>query len=217
MDAWIETETTADLCVAFDLDDGSSCDFGDYTDLILQGPQNSFGFRGPRERIGRILNKVSARYTDKYDYIGFMGDDHLPRTTHWDKELEKELDTLGTGVVWANDLLQGPNMPTMVLMDSRIIRTLGYMVPPTIEHLCADLVWKDLGEGMKRVRYREDVIVEHMHPANGKAEPDALYADVNSSAQATRDAEAYYAYRDEPPGTGNTSLAEDIQKLQVLL
>lgn len=143
--------------------------------------------------------------------IGFMGDDHRPRTHGWDKRYIEALKELKTGIAWGDDLLQGDKMPTQVAMTSDIPRALGYMAPPRFRHLCIDLVWKDWGEGIQRLRYLPDVTVEHLHPANGKAEMDEGYLRVNNPKIVQGDSFAYYEYKN---GDG---LKEDLEKLKELL
>jgi hypothetical protein len=211
--AWDVTGATATLCVAYDEDDPLR---EQYSALIRPQSFGLWGHCGPREKIGRILNRVADYHLLDFEYVGFMGDDHVPRTTGWDAEFAKELGVLGTGVVYGNDLLMGEKMPTAVCMTTDIVQTLGYMAPPPLEHLCLDLIWKDWGEGIGKLRYRDDVVIEHMHPANGKADLDASYAESNSPSQTFKDSEAYYAYRD---GTaeGLPSLQGDLSKLRPLL
>jgi len=133
--------------------------------------------------------------------IGFMGDDHRPRTLAWDEQYINTLACTGALFVYGDDLLQGANFPTQVAMRSDVVKTLGYMAPPEFEHLCIDLVWRDWGERIGRLKYLDDVVVEHMHPAAGKAELDAGYERVNSVEVTTKDAERYYVwFQAELPG-----------------
>lgn len=126
--------------------------------------------------------------------VAFMGDDHLPRTVGWDQAYLDALRELGTGLVYGNDLLQGRALPTQVAMTSDIIRALGYMAPPALTHLYVDNFWASLGNKAGCIRYLPDVIVEHRHPAAGKAAVDAGYERVNSPAMQTRDEAAWLAY-----------------------
>jgi hypothetical protein len=102
-------------------------------------------------------------------------------------------------------------MPTQIAMNSIVVKTLGYIAPPVFKHLCIDLVWKDWGTALNRIEYLHDVIVEHRHPANGKAKWDEHYQRVNNAEITTDDAEAYYAYRD------HGGLAADVIKLWEVL
>lgn len=143
--------------------------------------------------------------------IGFMGDDHRPRlsTVPWDWAYVNELRKLGTGMVYGNDLLQGPNIPTQIAMTSDIVRTLGYMAYPGLKHLYADNMWKALGEATGCIRYLPNVIVEHMHPVAGKAAWDDNYARVNAADIDSHDHAAFAEY------TMN-HLAADAAKIRAL-
>lgn len=145
---------------------------------------------GEPSRIGPILNRVMPEAAEISDYIAFMGDDHRPRTVGWDEIYVNTLKDLGTGVVYGNDLYQGPNIPTQVAMTSNIVRATGYFVPPGAKHLYLDNMWADIGRATA-LRYIPDVIVEHMHPCAGKAEWDAGY-EVNNSQQTYSEDEAIY-------------------------
>lgn len=157
------------------------------------------------------LNAAARRLWSEYRYLGFMGDDHRPRTHDWDERLIEAFLKQETGVVYGNDLLQREAMPTAVVMTSDIPRALGYMAPPQFRHLCVDLVWKDWGERIDRLTYLDDVIIEHVHPAAAKAPTDARYEAVNAPEVMAHDGAAYYNYRD------NGGLAADVEKLKALL
>jgi hypothetical protein len=138
------------------------------------------------------LNAAAKNECIMYDAVGFMGDDHRPRTRGWNTMLCDALAPVG--IAYGNDLLQGEKMATAVVMTANIVATLGYMVPPSLEHLCADLVWCEWGRALGVLSYLDNVVIEHMHPANGKAITDVGYQMANSPAQVKRDADAYYAY-----------------------
>jgi hypothetical protein len=141
--------------------------------------------------------------------VGFMGDDHRPRTKGWDQRYLDALREMGTGIVYGNDLLQGGRIPTQVAMTSDIVRALGYMAPPTLRHLYVDNFWKDLGTAADCIRYLPDVIVEHMHPVAGKAQWDESYKRVNAPAMYEHDARAYAEYRRD-------FFADDVAKVVAL-
>jgi hypothetical protein len=137
---------------------------------------------------------VEAAAQEGVRYIGFMGDDHLPRTASWDGTICEALDELGSaGIVYGNDLFQGPNLPTAVFMHAEIVRTLGYMAPPCLRHMFLDNFWLELGRSAGTIRYLPDVIIEHMHPEAGKAPEDDNYGRVRGLMG--EDGEAYAAYK----------------------
>jgi hypothetical protein len=71
-------------------------------------------------------------------------------------------------------------------------------------------VWKEWGKALGVLSYLDDVIIEHMHPAIGKAMNDAGYQLANSPEQVMRDSAAYYEYME-------SGFHDDVAKLRELL
>lgn len=209
--AWHETGATADLLFAVDNDDPELDAYKREAAKFMKGGQVRFVF-GKRMRLCGTLNQQAVKAAKKYRYLAFMGDDHRPRPAFmpWDARIRECLSG-GPGIVYGNDLLQGEKMATAVAMTSDIVDTLGYMAPDVLVHLCLDLVWLDWGRGIQRITYLDDMVIEHLHPANGKAVMDAGYEEVNSDAMVTADSTAYYDYRD------NGGLEGDLAKLRKLV
>lgn len=205
-EAWSETDATADLMYVVD-DDDPTLDLYEKAFAEIDNP-NVILTVGPRLRLAGSLNAAANQWAGSYAAVGFLGDDHRPRTSGWDKRFAQCLSG-GAGVVYGNDLLMGSRMPTAVVMTSNIIHTLGYMCPPGLVHLCLDLVWLDWGQGMGRITYLDDVVIEHLHPANGKATLDDGYVEVNSEAMVSADTTAYFTYKEN-------DLAVDLKKLRTL-
>lgn len=164
---------------------------------------------GPRLRMNGTLNFIAPFVAEEYKYIGFMGDDHRPRTEHWDYKFIQELEAY-TSIAYGNDLIQGVNLPTAVFMTSDIVETLGYMAPPELTHLYLDNFWKDLGEKLEIITYHDKIIIEHLHPSVGKAEWDEQYKEVNAMEMYNKDCTAYSKYKE-------TRFAADVEKIRELL
>lgn len=209
IDAWDATGATADLLFAVDTDDPELAAYKAQAAALKGDSRVRFTY-GKRRRLVGTLNQQAVKAAKSYRFLAFMGDDHRPRSAAWDARFRECLSG-GPGIVYGNDLLQGEKMPTAVAMTSDIVETLGYMAPPSMVHLCVDLCWLDWGKGMQRITYLDDLIIEHLHPANGKAAMDAGYAEVNGDAMVTADSAAYYAYRDEG------GLEADLDKLRKLV
>lgn len=141
--------------------------------------------------------------------IGFMGDDHRPRTLGWDRAYVDALSDLGTGIVYGDDLFQGRRLPTQCAMTADIVQTLGYMAPPALTHLYVDNFWLSLGEQAQCIRYLPDVVIEHRHPVVGKAQWDEGYQRVNDGAMYAKDSAAFADYC-------RTTLAGDVAKVRAL-
>ena len=150
----------------------------------------------PRLKMNGTLNLLATRYADKYETISFMGDDHLVRTEDWDEKLYETIKNRGFGIAYGNDLFQGENLPTMVMMSTNIIKELGFMAPPKLIHLYMDNFWKFFGQVLGCLDYRADVVVEHMHYMAGKSQSDAQYLEVNSSDVSNHDAKVFKEYCD---------------------
>jgi len=112
--------------------------------------------------------------------LGFMGDDHRPRTKGWDTAYLEALRDLGTGMVFGDDQIQRERLPTQIAMTADIVRAVGSMAPASLVHLCVDNWWLELGRAAGCIRYLPGVTVEHMHPVAGKAEWDEGHRRVNA-------------------------------------
>lgn len=125
--------------------------------------------------------------------IGFMGDDHRPRTEGWDRAYLDALTSL-PGIVYGNDLIQGANLPTECAISASVVRALGHMAPETLTHLYVDNYWLTLGRAAGCISYLPGVVVEHLHPVAGAVEWDDGYRRVNAPAMYARDRIAYEQY-----------------------
>jgi hypothetical protein len=151
-------------------------------------------FVGPRVGLGASINEMAATWVDKVDCLGFMGDDHRPRTVGWDERILSVIEKEPLGVVYGDDLLQGRNLASQVFMGSELVRRLGWFNPPGIKHMYIDNFWMTLGTNLGTLQFLEDVVIEHMHPIAGKAEWDAGYREVNAQAVYDADRAAFDAY-----------------------
>jgi hypothetical protein len=173
LDACRETSATSAILVIVDKDDPELEAYGSVMKASSY-PGACIAVQDRYHKIGPILNGYAPTLADGYEYLGFMGDDHVPLTPHWDDILVNSLDDK-PGVAYANDQFQGENLPTMCVMDSRLVRGLGYFVPPGLVHLYLDNFWKELGTAVGNLQYLPDVCVEHVHPLAGKAKWDKGY------------------------------------------
>lgn len=78
LNAWDDTRAQSDLVVAVDDDDDQ---LAAYRELFNDVDPSQFHLVvGPRLRLGPTLNYIAPQYAGDYDAIGFLGDDHIPRT-----------------------------------------------------------------------------------------------------------------------------------------
>jgi hypothetical protein len=207
-EAWIATGAETDLAVGVDDDD----DVDAYCEALRDLPRAGITVF-PHTNMNTTLNRMAVELaaTGSYDVIGFAGDDHVPRTEHWDSTIARKVMERPCSIVYGNDLFQGPNLPTAVFMDARIIRTLGYMAPPLMRHLYLDDAWKMWGQSLGSLVYLPDVVIEHMHPEAGKAEWDEGHKRVNAAEVYEHDRQRWDEYN------ASAGLARDVAKLRIAM
>lgn len=193
--------TTADtvLMVVVDDDDPTLPDYRAALDVAQAAGRQAGMATGPAKSMNQALNGAAVMLVDEATKkppfaIGFMGDDHCPRTVGWDAAYLTALRELGSGLVYGNDLLQGERLPTQIAMTADLVRAWGWFAPPAQAHLYLDNFWLDIGRAAGCIRYLPDVVVEHRHPVARKAPWDAGYDRVNHPDSYERDRLAYEAF-----------------------
>lgn len=126
--------------------------------------------------------------------LGFLGDDHLPRTHGWDSIMLGALRELGTGIVYGDDRIRGEALASAWVMTTDIVRALGAMVPAPVDHLYCDNAIMRLGAAAGCLRHLPGVVIQHLHPVAGTAPDDAGYRRVNSPDQYRRDGARYVGW-----------------------
>ena len=196
IDAFGETWAHAELVVVVDNDDPTVEQYKAIDGITLHVDD--------RLRLGGTLNKWAPILAEECDIIGFMGDDHVPRTNEWDFVIEGHCRR--NSVIYGNDLLQGENLATAVFMDSNIVKKLGFFVLPGQIHLFMDNFWMTLGRELGTLTYLPHVIIEHMHRDNGKSESDQTYVEANSPENWSNDEAVYRRWM-------ASDMASDIRKV----
>lgn len=139
---------------------------------------------------------------------GFIGDDHRFRTPGWDRTLLAFAQE-HPGIYYGNDLYQKEALPTNWFVTESIREQFGLGLS-TLRHLFIDDYWKTLGEGAECLYYFPEMIIEHLHPAAGKAEWDESYRKVNSPDMYGHDGSAYHDWL-------NTMRDEDVRRLREIV
>ena len=202
-----------DLAVCVDDDDPR---LDGYKDLGLPDLQV-----GPRDTLTALTNRVAAERAGDYRFLASLGDDHVPRTPAWDRELCGEIEKMGgTGFAYG----EGSRwvIPEAVVMSAGIVPALGWMALPRCGHYKIDDAWLMLGVASGLIRYRHDVTIEHMQfgipydpldPNSGmKAIKDQTYADALVPEKMNADVVGYLTWLADP----DDGLASDTAKIRAL-
>ena len=218
LDSFRDTAKRSDLRIIF-LVDRNDPDFGAYITLGRHWSRR-FGIDADAPYVvpledhetGDLVKATNARldrFWDRCDVFGHVGDDHLFRTPGWDIEINMTL-LAEPGVAYGNDGFQGEAVPTAAFVSTKVVKALGWLALPTAHHLYIDNTWRRLGEELGSLHYLPDVLIEHMHPAAGKAEMDAGYAQNNAPEMYGHDFLAFQSWVAGP-------MVDDIARVKAAL
>lgn len=207
--AWHATGTVLNAALIWVIDRDDP-EYDGYVDELIAHPWMRFAVLPVWKPMVPKLNEAATLFADEYDIVGFMGDDHQPRTYRWDLHIETAVG-INTRIVYGRDGFQDAKLPTWWAMSSNIVKSLDRMVPADVAHLYCDNAVKALGEESGTLVYRDDIFIEHMHPVAGKAAMDAGYLRVNRAQQYERDANQYSRW---VKGGG---LASDVARVRELV
>jgi hypothetical protein len=159
---------------------------------------------GLHHRLVDWLNVLAGLTASRYKCVGHIGDDNVPRTVGWDVRVVESLRH--HMFCFGNDLDPGRppgSLSIHAFMRSTVIKKLGYMGPPQIQHMYVDPVWYAWGTATS-IEFLEDVVLEHMHYSLGRAPMDESYH--HSTGLIPQDCTNYNDYCDDGMNT-------DIEKL----
>jgi len=193
----------SDLMVCVDDDDPTLPNYKDMMgEFISERVYLAVGL-GSKTMIS-VLNNAAINNADYYDFLGFAGDDHRFVTDNWDLAMTDSMRKNNAIVGYANDLYPHNDLPTSVVVDSILVRALGFLAPPELIHMYADNFWLDIGNELQSIEYFPDVVIEHMHYTVNKSNRDADYLRVEKFMQP--DSVAYSSYK-------QNSFDDDVRKI----
>lgn len=133
----------------------------------------------PGVGMGRMTNECMDEANG--DIIMLAGDDLVVRTMGFDRLVADAMPSDGIGLVFGDDKFQGMNLATHPFLGRTVINSWGGKVVPDeykaefIDTHIMD-VFRRLGRlGHRRINYVPDLVTEHMHHLNGKAQMDDTY------------------------------------------
>lgn len=161
-----------------------------------------------RRTIIEVMNYIALElYPDK-KYYSCIGDDNRYNTMDWDSEFIKEIETKGRGwgFAYGADKLQNKNLIGNPIISGNVIKALGYMALPALQHQYVDNSWTDIAVSINRAYYKENIVLEHLHPFAKKGQMDDNYKWVYQSGVGEQDKAAYIEWR-------KTAFIKDIQRV----
>ena len=143
------------------------------------------------------VNDLYTRLYPDEEVYGFVGDDVIPQTKNWDAILIEA--AMKHGVSWPNDLITTPGHDKRWghwFIKGDLLRAVGYFAPSGVYHFYTDVVWMEIADRLGIGVYLPDVILEHMHFSNGKAEHDETYK--SHKLHAEEDKKAFEKWQSSP-------------------
>ena len=162
---------------------------------------------GLRQQLVVWLNVLAVPRAGECQALGHIGDDNVPRSVGWDVRVMESLER--NSFCFGDDLDPGRakgSLSIHIFMRSEIVKRLGYMGPPRIQHMYVDPVWFAWGQATS-IEYLPDVVLEHMHYSLGKSPADESYT--LSTGLIPSDCANYNDYCDDPEG-----MNADIDRLE---
>lgn len=148
---------------------------------------------------GKTSTAKTNYVVDKKLYQGYLtlsgiDDDTIVTTDGWDLLLSLPLKAKGYGVSWGNDTIQNGRVPTKWTMTTNIIDALGFICPPGLIHLFIDDFLARIGQELNSAHYAPNVMMEHHHWLNKKAEMDETYQETASRETWDHDERVFTEY-----------------------
>jgi hypothetical protein len=127
-----------------------------------------------------------------YEFYAPFDDDQHVRTKGWeDIAIAKLREHDNWGLVYGDDLLQHQDIATAPILSGKLMSTLGWVGLPGLDHMYCDNVWMDVAKACDGLFYVPEIVIEHMHFLNGKAEKDETYVLSDTEDMYSRDKAVY--------------------------
>lgn len=201
--SWKNTTTgLSRLLVIIDSDDDSNNHLIKiYPEVIWEITEPVFG------SFLHLINSKAVKYSTEYRFIGFMEDDIVFETKDYESRFILKLKELGrTGIIHAKDGVDKRKFISIPVVDSYIIRTLGWFAPPCLKSLWADNFWREMANHLQTYYKFEDVTIRHYHYSKHE---DVKKDEISNMVDANyhTDGENYKIYM-------SSTFIEDMKKLK---
>lgn len=196
IDSWRATTTgKSDFLVAIDSDDQSYNEtIKNYSDVIWEiGEPTNGSFL-------HLVNRIALANMNNYTYLGFMEDDGIFKSPGYEDHFISKLKELGsTGIVYADigsTKHKSRGYIGFPVMNSHIVRTLGFFSPPCLKSLCADDFWGIMARHLGTYYKFENLQILHLYWRHQNENMDEVTAIVNSHLKKDKESLANYLKTD---------------------
>ncbi len=175
LDSFDRTKSFADIVIYVSEDDPKLEAYKD----VLEGRNYVVG---KRKTLVEVENYFSTVVYPDYQFYQGVNDDQVFHTEKWDEKLTNDIETKGGGwgVACCRDLMHDDDWDkckyaNSPIISGNIVRTLGYIYYPELVHTHTDDYLRDVALGINRLFRNPEVVIEHKHCLNGKADLDDNY------------------------------------------
>lgn len=163
---------------------------------------------GPRKTLSACYNDCAAKACG--DILMFAGDDLLFRTPGWDVQVEQAFAASNDKLIFVHgdDGHWKAELGTHGFLHRKWCAATGYFIPPYFSCDMTDMWITDVANALGRKVYLP-ILIEHMHPAFGKAEWDTTHNERKARGERDNVQQLYY-------NLGHKRL-EDIEKLRKVM
>ena len=124
----------------------------------------------------------------KYPIVGYFGDDVLSHTPGWDIEVKKEFAEEKNILVACNDVhVQKGKNATLFFTHKTFHDKIGFYLNPKFRRWYTDTFWDMVFKNAGKLHFREDLVMEHLHPDIFKERLDETYKAMESHKDDDRD------------------------------
>lgn len=137
--------------------------------------------------------------------LKMCNDDLVYKTEGWDNILDREVKKYPDEIycMWFNDMLHRQRMCTFPIISRKWYDTVGYFAPGIFGFFYNDTWVHDIAKRIGREHYIDEVIHEHMHFTNRKAEFDETYKRARERGNSADDGRTFNESADKREADAN--------------
>jgi hypothetical protein len=169
IEAWNQTLSSTPVYIRLD-----ECDPELTAMQSLPWPERFEIAVGPRIRTGPSIQEAFEKYPN-LPWYGFLADDVVPRTAHWDQLLVAAATP--ASISYANDLWEKKARICHPCIGGDLVRFVGFLALPVVKHWGTDTVWERLHHDFGLNNKQQDVVLEHAHFNFDQAPMDQIYEE----------------------------------------